>query len=132
MLAQYLQKIRADRVLSESARAAAMGKLAPNWNYENGAISKEFLFPDYEGANNFLLRLNDYACKINRTPKWRNVYNTVSVTLKDEEFDEVTSKEMEVAEYLDKVYDVTLNLDELLDTSALHIDEVMLPKVKRK
>ena len=131
MLAKHLQKIRSKRVLSTAARTTAMTQLADNWVYEDNKLTKEFLFPTYEGANNFLLRFNNYCSKINRKPRWRNVYNTVTVTLQDYEFDDITSKDVEVAKYLDEVYDVTLNYDELIETQEVHVSEVMLPKVKR-
>ncbi|CAI2382079.1 unnamed protein product [Moneuplotes crassus] len=132
MLASHLKKIRADRVLSTAAKSAAVENLAGEWNLdEENTLTKEFLFPTYEGANNFLLRFNDYCSKINRKPQWRNVYNTVTVSLQDNEFDDVTTKELEVARYLDEVYDVTLNFDELVENPEFHASEVLIDKPKR-
>ena len=131
MLAKYLQKVRSGRVLTEAAKSASISELSEDWNLEDNTLTKEFLFPTYEGANNFLLRFNNYCSKINRKPRWRNVYNTVTISLKDTEFEDVTSKEFEVARYLDEVYDVTLNFDELVETPPFDVSEVMLPKVKR-
>ena len=131
MLAKYLQKVRSGRVLTEAAKSASVSELSEDWILKKNTLTKEFLFPTYEGANNFLLRFNNYCSKINRKPRWRNVYNTVTISLKDTEFEDVTSKEFEVAKYLDEVYDVTLNFDELVDTPPFDVSEVMLPKVKR-
>ena len=131
MLAKYLQKVRSGRVLTEAAKSASVSELSEDWILKENTLTKEFLFPTYEGANNFLLRFNNYCSKINRKPRWRNVYNTVTISLKDTEFEDVTSKEFEVAKYLDEVYDVTLNFDELVDTPPFDVSEVMLPKVKR-
>mmetsp|Transcript_27058 Transcript_27058/g.23905 ORF Transcript_27058/g.23905 Transcript_27058/m.23905 type:complete len:138 (+) Transcript_27058:21-434(+) len=132
MLAKYLTKLRSDRVLSEAARSVAIGQLGENWKYQEKELTKEFLFPTYEGANNFLLRFNDYCSKINVTPKWRNVYNTVNVTLTESEFENITTQHIEVANYLDEVYDVTLNYDDLIATQEENISEVLLPKIKRR
>ena len=97
MLAKYLQKVRAQRVLSEAARSSVVESLGETWKVEESALKKDFLFPSYEGANNFLLRYNEYCSKINRKPRWKNIYNTVSITLQDQEFDDVTTKEVEIA-----------------------------------
>ena len=127
MLAKYLTKVRKDRVLSVSAANAALENLGAAWTIKEKTLTKEFLFPTYEGANNFQLliiyyfiwftpqlRFNEYCSKINRTPTWTNVYNRVKVELKDHEFNDITSKDFEVAKYLDVVYDVTLNFDEYI------------------
>ena len=132
MLSKYLSKLRVERVMSEAAKTTAISNLAENWKYEEQKLSKEFLFPTYEGANNFLLRFNDYCSKTNRKPRWRNVYNTITISLQDTEFDDVTTKEIEVAEYLDQVYDVTVNFDELMLKSKFNVSEIMLPKVRRQ
>ncbi len=132
MLASHLKNIRAERVLSTAAKSAAVDTLSSSWKLDDeNTLTKEFLFPTYEGANNFLLRFNEYCSKINRKPQWRNVYNTVTVSLQDAEFDDVTTKEVEVAKYLDEVYDVTLNFDELVENSEFHTSEVLIEKPKR-
>ena len=56
MLAKYLSKVRKDRVLSVAAANAAVEKLGSSWTVKEKALTKEFLFPTYEGANNFQLR----------------------------------------------------------------------------
>ena len=58
------------------------------------------------------------------------MYNTVSVTLMDHEFKDITSKEVEVARYLDAVYDITLNYDAWLEKDSLEVSQVMLPQIK--
>ena len=132
MLAKYLHKLRAERVLSESARALAMESLSENWNFSDGKLTKDFLFPSYEGANNFLLRYNQYCSKINRKPRWKNIYNTVTIQLHDTEFEDVTTKEIEVAKYLDIVYDVTLNYEDLCDEDKVENESILLPKAQRE
>ena len=131
MLANYLKKIRTDRLLSESARASAVSNLGANWEYSNGALHKKFLFPSYEGANNFMLRYNNYCSKINRKPKWQNVFNGVTITLTDDEFNDITTKEIEVAKYLEDVYEVTLNFEEWLAKDLFESANIMLPQVKQ-
>ena len=132
MLANYLHKLRAGRVLPEAARSTAISQLGESWNYQESKLSKSFMFPSYEIANNFLLRYNAYCGKVNRKPKWKNVYNTVTITLQDTEFEDLTTKEIEVANYLDQVYDVSLNFDELMESKQFSVESVLLPKAKRR
>ena len=132
MLAKYLKNIRAERVLSETGRNNAMEALGNSWHFNEGGIHKEFMFPTYEGANNFMVRYNNYCSKINKKPIWKNVYNTVKIELKDTEFENVTTQDIEIAKYLDTVYDVTLNFDNLLLEDKVAVSGVLLPKAKRE
>jgi len=51
---------------------------------------------------------------------FQNVYSNVQITLQNEEFGEITSKELDIAKYLDLVGEVrTLQVDE--DETQKHI-----------
>ena len=39
-------------------------------------------------------------------PEWSNVYNTVNVTINNEEFGQISTKEVDVAKYLDMLHKV--------------------------
>ena len=45
---------------------------------------------------------------MNHLPQWSNVYNTVNVTLTNNEFNTVTSKEVSLGKYLDMTSQATL------------------------
>ena len=47
--------------------------------------------------------------KLGLQPSWSNVYNRVNVNISNEEFGEITSKEVELAQYLDMVHTVKVS-----------------------
>ena len=109
MLAKYLKDMRASRIVSSSQ---ALSTLGSGWaEGENGAIQKEFQFDDFVQASNFMNRYAAFCSKVNHTPEWANVYNRVNVVLQNSEFRGVTSKEVEIGEYLNTVSKATLNQD---------------------
>ena len=64
-------------------------------------LAKEFTFTDFKEASNFVKRYTDFCQKTGAHPHWSNVYNTVSVQIKNHEFGSISSKDVEVAQYLD-------------------------------
>ena len=85
-------------------------------NEGEGVIKREFNFGTFEEASNFILRYTEYCHKRNLSPTWQlfksnfrsNVYNRVNVTLSNEEFGEISQKEIEAAKYLEMVHSVEL------------------------
>ena len=68
-------------------------------------MNKEFKFETFEEASNFILRYTEYCTKISASPSWYkillihycyrfNVYNTVKVSLKNDEFGQISTKEV--------------------------------------
>ena len=53
-------------------------------------------------------RYTDYCQKVNGSPEWSNVYNRVSVRLYNAEFEGVTTKEIAMGKYLDRLSTVTV------------------------
>ena len=107
MLAKYLKDLRAARVVSPSQAVSSLGA---GWTpSEDGAVSKEFLFDDFQQASNFMNRYADYCAQLNHTPEWSNVYNRVNVRLVNREFSGVTDKEVTIGKYLNTVSTATLN-----------------------
>ena len=48
------------------------------------------------------MRYTDYCTKVGQHPQWSNVYNTVDVTISNPDAEgEVTTREVELAKYLD-------------------------------
>ena len=56
-------------------------------------------------------RFSDICSKLNHTPEWSNVYNTVNVRLQNQEFSAVTAKEVQIGKYLNTVSQATINQD---------------------
>ena len=109
MLAKYLKEMRASKVVQASQAVSTLGA---GWTKgENGAVQKEFTFDDFLQASNFMQRYADYCHQVSHTPEWSNVYNRVNVRLHNQEFSGVTSKEVEIGQYLNVVSKATLNQD---------------------
>ena len=68
--------------LAPDARKSALAKL-PGWSETAGrdAITKKFVFKDFNAAFGFMTRAALVAEKLDHHPDWSNVYNRVEVTL---------------------------------------------------
>ena len=107
MLAKYLKDLRAARVVSASQAVSSLGA---GWTpKDDGSVSKEFTFDDFQQASNFMNRFADHCAQLNHTPEWSNVYNRVNVRLSNREFSGLTQKEISIGKYLNTVSTATLN-----------------------
>jgi 4a-hydroxytetrahydrobiopterin dehydratase len=86
------------------ARKAAIGKLV-GWNEVSGrdAITKKFVFQDFNAAFGFMTRSALVAEKLNHHPEWFNVYKTVDVTLATHDAGGVTELDVKLAEAMDRL-----------------------------
>ena len=68
--------------LSETAIADLLVE-QPGWTLraDGKAISRGFMFSDFNAAFGFMTRVALYADKHNHHPEWSNVYNKVDITL---------------------------------------------------
>lgn len=106
MLKQFLTNIRKNRTIGAER---ALSQLGQGWSAEGeGTVKKEFKFENFEDASNFIFRYTNYCNKVNLNPQWFNVYNTVRVTINNDEFGAISTKDVEVAKYLDLVSQVKL------------------------
>ena len=90
--------------LSGEARKAALAKLK-GWSDVNGrdAISKKFVFADFNQAFGFMTRAALVAEKLDHHPEWFNVYKTVEVTLSTHDAGGLTALDVTLAEAMDKL-----------------------------
>ena len=90
--------------LSPTARDAALAKLA-GWQEASGrdAISKTYVFADFNAAFGFMTRAALVAEKMDHHPEWSNVYKTVQVTLATHDAGGVTELDIALAEAMDRV-----------------------------
>lgn len=51
------------------------------WNESNNQLTRTFKFADFVEAFAFMTKVALIAEKMNHHPDWRNVYNTVEITL---------------------------------------------------
>lgn len=109
MLANYLKNMRASRVVTQ---AHALQTLGNGWAQgADGAIERQFTFGNWSEAAHFLQRYTDISQKLNHAPEWSNVYNRVNVRLANQEFNGITTKELEIGQYLNRVSGATLSVD---------------------
>jgi 4a-hydroxytetrahydrobiopterin dehydratase len=90
--------------LSGAARNSALGRLK-GWSEVSGrdAISKKFVFADFNEAFGFMTRAALVAEKLDHHPEWFNVYKTVEVTLSTHDAGGVTELDIKLAETMDKI-----------------------------
>jgi 4a-hydroxytetrahydrobiopterin dehydratase len=89
--------------LSGDARKAALAKLK-GWSEVPGrdAITKKFVFADFNQAFGFMTRAALAAEKLDHHPEWFNVYKTVEVTLSTHDAGGLTELDVKLAEMMNK------------------------------
>jgi 4a-hydroxytetrahydrobiopterin dehydratase len=90
--------------LSGETRKAALSRLS-GWSEVAGrdAISRKFVFADFNAAFGFMTRAALVAEKLDHHPEWFNVYKTVEVTLSTHDAGGVTERDIQLAEAMDKI-----------------------------
>jgi 4a-hydroxytetrahydrobiopterin dehydratase len=93
-----LQKLTGD------ARKAALAKLA-GWSEVAGrdAITKKFVFGDFNEAFGFMTRAALVAEKLDHHPEWFNVYKTIEVTLATHDAGGITELDVKLAEAMNRL-----------------------------
>jgi 4a-hydroxytetrahydrobiopterin dehydratase len=89
--------------LGAEARKAALAKLS-GWSDATGrdAITRKFVFADFNAAFGFMTRVALVAEKLDHHPEWFNVYKTVEVTLATHDAGGVTELDLTLAGLMDK------------------------------
>ena len=90
--------------LSGEARSRALARLS-GWSEVKGrdAISKKFVFADFNEAFGFMARAALVAEKSDHHPEWRNVYKTVEVVLTTHDAGGVTPRDIELAKAMNAI-----------------------------
>ena len=90
--------------LGGDARKAALSKLS-GWSEVAGrdAITKKFVFKDFNAAFGFMTRAALVAEKLDHHPEWFNVYKTVEVTLSTHDSGGVTELDVKLAETMNQL-----------------------------
>ena len=74
------------------------------WKEENNSLKKNFKFKNFSEAFAFMMRVAMIAEKMNHHPEWKNVYNTVEISLSTHDAGNiVTEKDKKLAEAIDKL-----------------------------
>ena len=92
--------------LSEAERADALDGL-PDWDYVEArdAISRRFVFADFNEAFGFMTQVALMAEKANHHPEWSNVYNRVEILLTTHDAGGLSGRDIEMAEAIDAIVD---------------------------
>jgi 4a-hydroxytetrahydrobiopterin dehydratase len=90
--------------LAGEARKSALARLK-GWSEVTGrdAITKKFVFADFNAAFGFMTRAALVAEKMDHHPEWFNVYKTVEVTLSTHDAGGLTDLDIKLAEAMDKL-----------------------------
>jgi 4a-hydroxytetrahydrobiopterin dehydratase len=90
--------------LTGKALTDALAKLE-GWSEASGhsAIKKNFEFADFNEAWGFMTRVALAADKADHHPEWSNVYNKVEIVLSTHDDGGVTAKDIELAQFIEKV-----------------------------
>lgn len=73
-----------------------------SWKEENNKLTKKFEFADFTEAFAFMMRVAFLAEKAEHHPDWRNVYNSVEISLTTHDAgDKVTKKDKDLAQEID-------------------------------
>jgi 4a-hydroxytetrahydrobiopterin dehydratase len=88
--------------LEGAARKTALASLS-DWRDVDGrdAITKTFVFKDFNQAFGFMMRSALVAEKMDHHPEWFNVYRTVEVTLSTHDAGGVTEKDIALAKAME-------------------------------
>jgi 4a-hydroxytetrahydrobiopterin dehydratase len=90
--------------LTAEGRKAALAGLA-GWSDVKGrdAITRKFVFADFNQAFGFMTRAALIAEKLDHHPEWFNVYKTVEVTLATHDAGGVTELDVKLAEAMNRL-----------------------------
>jgi 4a-hydroxytetrahydrobiopterin dehydratase len=90
--------------LTGQARTDALRTLG-GWSEVSGrdAISRKFVFKDFNQAFGFMTRAALVAEKMDHHPEWFNVYKTVDVTLATHDAGGVTELDVKLAAEMDRL-----------------------------
>ena len=75
----------------------------PGWKYDAGALTREYVFPDFAVAFAFVARLALMAEKANHHPDIDMRYNRVRVGLLSHDSGGVTGRDISMAEAISKL-----------------------------
>ena len=90
--------------LSPEDRAAALSELS-DWEELDGrdAIRRKFVFTNFNEAWGFISRIAMEAERRDHHPEWSNVWATVDITLSPHDCDGLSSRDVELARFIDKI-----------------------------
>ena len=86
--------------MTDTEIAAALPKLA-GWTLKSGKLHREYKFPDFKHAMDFMQSAVADIDKRDHHPEWANVYNRVTVDLNTHDAGGITAKDFELGDLLE-------------------------------
>lgn len=74
------------------------------WETRDKSIHRDFKFKNFVDAFAFMTKVALEAEKLNHHPDWKNVYNTVSITLSTHDAGGITELDFKLAETINKLF----------------------------
>lgn len=75
----------------------------PGWSQEGEALVKTYEFQDFRAALDFMRRAAGPIDEMDHHPEWTNVYNRVDIRLSSHDVGGVTSRDVQLANVLERV-----------------------------
>jgi 4a-hydroxytetrahydrobiopterin dehydratase len=93
-----IQKLTSDERAKQIAQLHGWQVVA-----ERDAIQRKFEFADFNEAFGFMTRVAIKAQEMDHHPEWFNVYSKVDITLSTHEAQGVTTRDIELALFIDRI-----------------------------
>jgi 4a-hydroxytetrahydrobiopterin dehydratase len=92
--------------LTDSERQSLSSELK-QWAIVDGrdAISRQFIFRDFNEAFGFMARVALEAEKQDHHPEWSNVYRTVTIVLTSHDVNGLSRRDIALAKVIDAIFD---------------------------
>lgn len=78
-------------------------KHLPDWKHQGNYLHRDFKFKDFVAAFGFMTRVALESEKLNHHPEWKNVYNSVSITLNTHDAGGLTELDFKLAAAINKL-----------------------------
>ena len=75
----------------------------PDWEYHNNAIHTTYEFENFKDCFSAMSRMAFECEALNHHPEWKNVYNTLDISLSTLDADGVTEKDFKLAEAFEMI-----------------------------
>ncbi|MDQ0248271.1 4a-hydroxytetrahydrobiopterin dehydratase [Sphingomonas kyeonggiensis] len=88
--------------LTDGLREESLAAL-PDWTWEPGrdAITRKFVFKDFNQAFGFMTRVALLADKADHHPEWSNVWNKVDILLTTHDAGGLSTRDIQMAQAID-------------------------------
>ena len=77
----------------------------PSWIIDSKTIMKEFKFNNFIEAFGFMSKVALLSEKMDHHPNWQNTYNKVKIELTTHDMGGITTNDVKLAEFIDKLID---------------------------